>query len=84
MMVEKIRSSLSDRLGSSSNAARELKKVFAEIDEDGNGKLSFREFRSAMRDLRVRFIIMLILSHPILYIYIYIYVCACVCVYVDM
>jgi len=62
MMVEKIRSSLSDRLGSSSNAARELKKVFAEIDEDGNGKLSFREFRSAMRDLRVRYGLIMIIT----------------------
>jgi len=53
MIVERIRGSLADRLGSNASAARELKEIFSEIDEDGNGKLSYREFKSAMKDLNV-------------------------------
>ena len=52
-MAARIRSELADRLGVHGDALKEIRKIFDEIDSDGNKVLSFREFRKAVKELEV-------------------------------
>jgi Ca2+-binding EF-hand superfamily protein len=53
-LVDRIQRIVEDRLGSSSNAAATLKRVFEDMDDNGDGRLSESEFRRAMSDMKVR------------------------------
>jgi Ca2+-binding EF-hand superfamily protein len=52
-LVDFIQRMIEDRLGSSSNAAATLKRVFEDLDGNGDGKLNESEFRRAMAGQKV-------------------------------
>jgi len=58
-LVDRIQRVVEDRLGSSSNAAATLKRVFEDMDDNGDGRLSESEFRRAMADMKVRLSLLL-------------------------
>eukprot|EP01038_Epipyxis_sp_PR26KG_P008719 gene8719-11781_t len=53
LILARIRSIISDRLGSGANAARKLKELFEKIDADGDGEVSQREFKEIMKTFKV-------------------------------
>ena len=52
-LIEKIRKQLEEKLGSSLQAARKLKSMFAEYDHNGDGKISEIELTTGFDGLKV-------------------------------
>jgi Ca2+-binding EF-hand superfamily protein len=53
MLVGRMRHLMEDRLGGKTNPARRLKEAFARFDRNGDGKISHREFKDGMTDLKI-------------------------------
>lgn len=56
VVIERIRLLLEAKLGSVANSARKLKQIFADMDENGDGRISHSEFKGAMVELKVSWV----------------------------
>lgn len=52
-ILERMRSILESRYGSATNSARKMKQLFAEMDINGDGRLTHGEFKQALSGLKV-------------------------------